>query len=56
VLLSHVAFILQDGFQDCIRLYCVFVIYLIIFYGFFIKLKFFDCTHRYSFYEGVISA
>lgn len=41
VLLRHVAFILQDGFQDFIRVHFVFAIYLIIFYGFFTNVRFF---------------
>ena len=59
MLLRHVAFILHDGFQDCIRLYCVFVIYLIIFYDFFINVNFLTIyiyIYRFIFYKSIISA
>jgi hypothetical protein len=52
VLLRHMAFILQDGFQECIRLYRVFITYLIIFHGFSINV----ISLLQTLYEGVISA
>ena len=38
--LRHVVFTLEDGFEDSVRLYSMFVIQLIVFHGFFIKVNF----------------
>jgi hypothetical protein len=49
MLLGHVAFTFEDGFESFIRLYFMFIIWLIVFYGFFINVKFFGSIRVDSF-------
>ena len=39
--LRHVVFTLEDGFEYSVRLHCMFVIWLIVFHGFFTNANFF---------------
>lgn len=51
--LRHAVFTLEDGFEDSVRLYCMFVIQLMVLRGFFLNVNFFYFIHMGSFFTNV---
>jgi hypothetical protein len=42
--LCHMTYTLKNGFENVVRLYCVIVIELIVFHGFFVNVQFQYCV------------